>query len=188
MGKTSAACSEIMISTRAYLIAVSLLTACGGHARESASSAAGSPNAGGSSAASNDADASTGTSGAGALGDAGSADLGAGGANAPSGGGAQGGGGANAGAGGFETRANSLPVFELRGARFDFINAPTDFLTPGSGRFGVLEFQAVDQLICDARAVIRGERQCVLEDTGGVSHSSILHYDVSSGQGAAHPD
>jgi hypothetical protein len=29
----------------------------------------------------------------------------------------------------------------------------------------------VEQLMGDARAVVRGERQCVFEDTGGVSHS-----------------
>jgi len=39
----------------------------------------------------------------------------------------------------------------------------------------------------DARAVVRGERQSVFEDTGGVSNSSILHHDVSSGQGATLP-
>jgi hypothetical protein len=33
-------------------------------------------------------------------------------------------------------RANSLPVFELCGAHFDFVNAPTDFLGPGSDELG----------------------------------------------------
>src|SRR6478609_280416 len=45
----------------------------------------------------------------------------------------------------------------------------------------------VFELWGDARAVVRAERQCVFEDTGGVSHSSILHHDVSSGQGASCP-
>src|SRR6478752_3539661 len=45
----------------------------------------------------------------------------------------------------------------------------------------------VFELWGDARAVVRAERQCVFEDTGGVSHSSILHHDVSSGQGATLP-
>jgi hypothetical protein len=35
-------------------------------------------------------------------------------------------------------------------ARFDFVNAPTDLLTPGSGRIGVLGLQAVEQLMGDA--------------------------------------
>ena len=39
----------------------------------------------------------------------------------------------------------------------------------------------------DARAVVRGARQSVFEDTGGVTHSSMLHHDVSSGQGATLP-
>jgi len=68
----------------------------------------------------------------------------------------------------FETRANNLPIFELCAARFNFVDAPTDFLTPGSGRFGVVGLHAVDQLMCIARTVVRGERQCVFEDAGGV--------------------
>ncbi len=51
-------------------------------------------------------------------------------------------------------RARTVPVFELCGARFDFVNAPTDLLTPGSGRIGVLGLQPVEQLMGDARAVV----------------------------------
>lgn len=67
---------------------------------------------------------------------------------------------------GFETGLHAFPILELRVTGFNLVDPSSDLLAPGDRCIGIIRLEAMDELMCQAGALVRRKSQGFFENPG----------------------